>query len=42
MEDVKVGDLISLNDKECRVMTLEYTLDQTNIYAKAELEAYYE
>lgn len=42
MEDIKVGDLISLNGKECRVMTLEYTLEQTNIYVVAELEAYYE
>ncbi len=42
MEDIKVGDLITLNGKECRVMTLEYTLEQTNIYAVAELEAYYE
>ena len=42
MGDVKVGDLITLNDKDCRVMSLDYTLAQTNIYAQAELEAYYE
>ena len=42
MEDIQVGDLIELNEKECRVMSLEYSLEQTNIYATAELEAYYE
>lgn len=41
MQDVKVGDLISLNGQTCRVMTLDYDLAQTNIYCTAELEAYY-
>ena len=42
MGTVKVGDLISLNGQTCRVMQLSYDLKQTNIYANAELEAYYE
>lgn len=42
MEDEKVGDLVVLNDKECRITQLSYDLKQTNIYAKAKLEAYYE
>ena len=42
MQTVGVGDLISLNGKTCRVLTLSYNLAQTNIYCTAELEAYYE
>lgn len=42
MGTVKVGDLISLNGRTCRVMQLSYDLKQTNIYANAELEVYYE
>lgn len=42
MEDIKVGDLINLNGKVCRVLMLNYDLGQTNIYCKAEMEAYYE
>lgn len=42
MDDIKVGDLISLNGQTCRVMCLDYDIWQTNIYCDAELEAYYE
>lgn len=42
MDTTKVGDLISLNGETCRVLSLDYKLDQTEIYADAELEAYYE
>ena len=42
MENTKVGDLITLNGQKCRVMMLNYNIWQQNIYANAELEAYYE
>lgn len=42
MGTVKVGDMITLNGTTCRVKTLDYEIDQTNIYCSAELEAYYE
>ena len=42
MQDIAVGDLISLNGQVCRVLRLNYDLAQTNIYCTAELEAYYE
>lgn len=42
MQNIAVGDLISLNGMTCRVLTLNYDLAQTNIYCTAELEAYYE
>lgn len=42
MGSVKVGDLISLNGRTCRVMELDYNLGQTEIYADAELETYYQ
>lgn len=42
MGDIKVGDEVYLNGQKCRVMTLSYDLGQTEIYANAELEAYYE
>ena len=42
MGDIKVGDEVYLNGQKCRVMTLSYDLGQTEIYADAELEAYYE
>ena len=42
MGDIKVGDLISLNGKTSRVLSLSYNISQTEIYADAELEAYYE
>lgn len=42
MDTTQVGDLITLDDQNCRVLSLSYDLKQTNIYADAELEAYYE
>ena len=42
MGTTKVGDLVSLNGQKARVVTLSYDLAQTEIYAKGELEAYYE
>lgn len=41
MSTTKVGDLVNLNGDICRVLTLDYDLRQTEIYADAELEAYY-
>lgn len=41
MGSTKVGDLVSLDGKACRVLCLDYDLKQTQIYADAELEAYY-
>lgn len=41
MQNISVGDLISLNGTTCRVLKLNYDLAQTNIYCTAELEAYY-
>lgn len=41
MSSTKVGDLVSLDGKTCRVLCLDYDLKQTQIYANAELEAYY-
>lgn len=42
MGDIKVGDVVTLIDKDARVLTLSYNIAQTEIYAEAELEAYYE
>lgn len=42
MRDTKVGDLVNLNGQVARVMSLSYSADQTAIWCKAELEAYYE
>jgi len=42
MGETKVGDNICLDDMTCRVCQLSYSLQQTEIYAEAELEAYYE
>ena len=42
MADTKIGDMIKLQDERCRVMQLSYDLKQTNIYAEAELDKYYE
>ena len=41
MENAKVGDLVNLDHKTCRISQLSYDLKQTNIYAEAELEKYY-
>jgi len=41
MSTTKVGDLVNLDGDICRVLTLDYDLRQTEIYADAELEAYY-
>lgn len=41
MDNVKVGDLVVLNHKTCRISQLSYDLKQTNIYADGELEKYY-
>lgn len=41
MNNTKVGDIVSLNGQTCRVTQLNYDISQTNIYANAELEAYY-
>ena len=42
MGTTKVGDLVTLNGQKARVVTLSYDLAQTEIYAKGELQAYYE
>lgn len=42
MGSIKVGDIISLDGTTARVLSLSYDISQTNIYAEAELEAYYE
>lgn len=42
MGSTKVGDIVTLNGQKARVVALDYDLWQTNIYANAELEAYYE
>lgn len=41
MQNERVGDLVNLNGQICRITSLSYDLAQTNIYADAELEAYY-
>ena len=41
MSDTKVGDIVTLNGMEARVVELNYDLWQTNIYCDAELEVYY-
>lgn len=41
MENAKVGDLVNLDHKTCRISQLSYNLQQTDIYADAELEKYY-
>lgn len=38
----KVGDLVNIGDYTARIKTLSYNIAQTNIYADAELEVYYE
>ena len=42
LENEMVGDLVAINGKKCRILSLNYDLCQNNIYAKAELEEYYE
>lgn len=42
MGNIKVGDIITLDGTTARVLTLSYDISQTNIYAEAELEVYYE
>ena len=41
MDTVKVGDLVAINKKTCRVSQLSYDLSQTVIYAQADMEKYY-
>ena len=41
MEDAKVGDLVNLDHKTCRISQLSYDLKQSNIYAEAQLEKFY-
>lgn len=41
MDNIQVGDLISLNGQTCRVTMLNYNVGQTDIYCQAQLEAYY-
>ena len=41
MGTTQVGDLINLNGETCRVYCLDYNLKQSEIYAEAEMEAYY-
>lgn len=42
MGTTKVGDIVDLNGETARVMELNYDLTQAEIYATADLEAYYE
>ena len=42
MSNTKVGDIVTLNGQKARVVALNYDLWQTNIYANADLEVYYE
>lgn len=42
MGSTKVGDIVTLNGQVARVVALSYDLWQTNIYANADLEVYYE
>ena len=42
MGSTKVGDIVTLNGQKARVVALNYDLWQTNIYASADLEVYYE
>lgn len=42
MGATKVGDIVQLDGKTCRVTQLNYNIWQTNIYCDAELEAYYD
>lgn len=41
MSTTKVGDIVTLNGQEARILKLNYDISQTNIYSDAELEAYY-
>lgn len=41
MQSEKVGDIVNLNGQVCRIVSLEYDLTQKDIYATAELEAYF-
>ena len=41
MGSIKVGDIVTLQDRLCRVISLSYDLKQSEIYCTAELEAYY-
>lgn len=41
MQNEHVGDLVNLNGEVARITSLSYNLSQKDIYADAELEAYY-
>ena len=41
MENAKVGDLVVINNMICRITQLDYELEQTTIYANAEMQKYY-
>lgn len=41
MDNVKVGDLVLINHKTCRISQLSYDLKQTIIYVQADMEKYF-